>query len=201
MTRRYKDITGISFGYWVVLKYNGVTNEGTALWWCKCICGLEREVRGDTLRSGTTKSCGCKHYESLKKINTRHGLLVDGAKQTPEYVSWKEMKRRCYKSKSPGYYRYGGRGIYVCERWLHNKNGFTNFLSDMGTKPTENHTIDRINNDGNYEPNNCRWATKNEQALNKSTSVWIEYDGMKKLLKEWFTYFNRQKSFSLFMIS
>lgn len=105
-----------------------------------------------------------------------------GLKKTPEYNSWVAMKGRCYNNNDSHYHRYGGRGIKVCDRWL---NSFINFLDDMGNKPTTKHSLDRIDNDGDYSPDNCRWVTNIEQGNNKSDTVFVEYNGIKKTIRQW----------------
>lgn len=105
-----------------------------------------------------------------------------GKRHTPEYTNWAGMKDRCFRPASKAWGNYGGRGITVCERWI---NSFENFLADMGPRPTPKHSIDRIDNDGDYEPSNCRWATSAEQGQNKRTNVPVTYQGQNKLLKEW----------------
>ncbi len=124
-------------------------------WKCQCDCGKVKEVLATSLKSGTTNSCGCFR----KDINTKHGM-----RQTPTYKSWCHMKARCYNPNTEMYPHYGGRGITVCDRWL---NSFENFLEDMGEK-LEGTSIDRIDNDGNYEPSNCEWATSRKQASHTS---------------------------------
>ena len=132
-------------------------NMGTrTAWICICDCGNKKKVRTNDLLRGKTKSCGCEERKT-------HGNRRVG-NTSPEYNSWVAMKSRCFDSNSVHYNRYGGRGITVCERWM----SFENFLSDMGEKPTNNHSIERINNDGNYEPSNCKWASKIEQSRNRS---------------------------------
>lgn len=129
--------------------------KGRYLYWrCRCDCGNSTIVRTDHLTRGKITSCGCNV--------TKHGCH-----KSPEYRSWDSMKSRCYRQSYTGWHRYGGRGIKVCDRWL---ESFINFLEDMGKKPDPTYTIDRIDPDGNYEPSNCRWASKKEQRANQSVT-------------------------------
>lgn len=131
---------------------------------CQCDCGNSLVVQGRHLVRESTKSCGCLHQEGPWKIS--HG---EGSKPTrsPEYICWTGMKQRCSNPDHDSYERYGGRGITVCDRWV---DSFENFLADMGRKPSAAHSIDREDNDGNYEPGNCRWATGVEQQANRACS-------------------------------
>jgi len=132
--------------------------EGNSHWLCKCDCGNEKTVWGDGLRKGKTVSCGCLRKE---RSRLHHGHNRRG-KPTPTYSTWSAMRARCHNPKNKCFNLYGGRGIRVCERW----NDFANFLTDMGQKP-EGMSIDRVDNDGPYDPSNCRWATLQTQARNK----------------------------------
>lgn len=142
---------------------------------CKCDCGAEKWIIARNVKSGKTKSCGCMSIEKA----TRHGAS-SGGKRTPEYRSWSKMKERCLDKNHKFYSKYGGRGIKVCKRWMK----FKNFFKDMGNRPNE-FTLERRNNDGNYTPKNCRWATRKDQANNRSNSRMLEYRGKTKTLAEW----------------
>lgn len=136
---------------------------------CRCDCGEELITGGAELRNGRTQSCGCLQRERTGLSRLTHGDTA-GRKYPPEYNSWKHLTARCENRNNPKFKDYGGRGIRVCARWKHGedgKTGYACFLIDMGRKPSPMHSIDRIDNDGNYEPNNCRWATSKEQRANQ----------------------------------
>jgi hypothetical protein len=159
------DITGLRFGRLTVVGFDHLRGKGKrAIWLCKCDCGKDRLVQGNHLRGGLSKSCGCLAKETTSKIKRKHGHTVSGGNKTPEYKAWIAIKTRCYKVDGVDYKNYGARGIIVCDRWL---NSFENFIEDMGLKPSEKHSVDRINNDGNYEPANCKWSTHSEQMKNR----------------------------------
>jgi hypothetical protein len=148
-----------------------------AVWSCRCDCGDLINVAGDGLRN--TQSCGCLHYE----VKSTHGASGKGAYKRcrQAYRAWTGMKDRCYRPSYNKYSRYGGRGITVCDRW---RDSFENFLEDVGL-PFPNQSIDRIDNDGNYEPGNVRWASRKTQANNTSRNRTIEHAGNSKNLAEW----------------
>jgi len=160
------DLTGRSFHDWTVVSYSHKIKKGEIhrfYWNCVCSCGKERTLDQTSLLREKTKSCGCKKSLYISNAIMIHGDASKGLK-TKEYRTWLGMKRRCYNSNRKDYKDYGGRGIKVCDRWLHS---FQNFLSDLGRAPTPRHSIDRKNNDGNYEPSNCQWATDKEQQNNR----------------------------------
>lgn len=162
---RPKDLAGQRFTRLVVISLiPGHTKKKYSKWLCQCDCGAITIVPSNSLASGHTKSCGCFSAEETGKRSFKHGhSMKDNA---TEYTAWRNMLKRCSNPKHPNYSRYGGRGISVCERW---KTSFENFLADMGMKPQSavRLTIEREDNDGNYEPGNCKWATYKEQNNNK----------------------------------
>jgi len=184
--RRWRDagLTGQVFGRLTVLGRDG-SMYGTAAWACQCSCGATVRTRTYALKSGHIRSCGCMQREhaaeTLRKAITKHGHAVPG-KQSPEWRTWLRMNKRCRNPADKDYLRWGGRGIRVCERW---RNSFENFLADMGKKPSAKHSLDRINNDGDYEPGNCRWATNREQSRNRSNNRYITAFGETLLVVEW----------------
>ena len=142
---------------------------------CKCDCGNEKIIRMMALSTGHAKSCGCLRW---KHNHTQTGI------HSPTYSTWSHMTTRCTNEKHNAYHNYGGRGITICTRWQ-GENGFINFLDDMGVRP-QGMTLDRYpDTNGNYEPDNCRWATHYEQSRNKRKNIWIEYNGKKMVQTDW----------------
>jgi len=148
------NLIGQRFGRLVALAYVGVSR-----WNCQCDCGAEKIVETHALHSGRTRSCGCLRIEMLVGRNATHGKA-----HVPEYKAWAGMIQRCYNPRQTAYQWYGARGVTVCDRW---RTSFAEFLTDMGSRPSPAHSLDRIDNNGNYEPDNCRWATPRLQWENK----------------------------------
>ncbi|MFF0512443.1 hypothetical protein [Streptomyces sp. NPDC004250] len=166
------DLTGQTFGRLSVVKEAGRTPQGRGTWRCRCECGTEKDIVGNSLRSGTTRSCGC----------LRPGGRTHGMHGTRVYRIWKGIVRRTTKPQAHNYARYGGRGITICQRWL----DFESFYADMG-EPPEGGSIDRIDTDGPYSPDNCRWTTDADQRRNQRRSVKLTWRGRTLVAKDWAT--------------
>jgi hypothetical protein len=159
---------GAVYGEWTVKSSKHVIKYGRAYWWCECSCGKTKWVEASKLITGKSMSCGCKR-------NVAHGGTYDDA-----YSCWESMKQRCLNPNNKSYHNYGGRGITIYLPWLK----YENFKKDMGLRP-EGTTLDRINNDLGYFPANCRWATPQEQSLNKRTNHRLSFNGDSLTIKEW----------------
>lgn len=155
------DLTGLQFGRWTVIGYAGKRGRN-AFWACTCSCGTTKAVDAKSLRLGKSANCGCVRSETLAAMKTTHG---HGS--LPEYRCWFNMIRRCYNPKCKAFRDYGARGISVCDQW---RKSFDTFFADMGLRPSPMHSIERKENDGNYCPANCCWATRVEQQNNTRRS-------------------------------
>lgn len=168
------DLTGQTFGRLTVIKRMDNSRNKKIIWLCKCRCGGEKIIDGANLRNGDTQSCGCIKKERLVSQNTKHNQTF-----SPTHTTWRGMLERCRYKNNKRYDRYGGRGISVCKEWY----DFNNFIRDMGERP-EGKTLDRIDLNGNYCKENCRWATLIEQANNRTNNHNLTYKGMTKTLKQ-----------------
>lgn len=148
------------------------------MWECRCSCGNEALVLAIHLRKGITRSCGCLHIENAHAQTNRR---THNMTKTPEYMAWRSMKERCYKATHPYYHLYGGRGITVCDRWL---ASFENFYADMGPRPARM-TLERLDNNEGYSPENCKWDSWTRQARNRRSTRWIEFRGERRVITEW----------------
>lgn len=167
--RRTHDLTGKEFGRWKVLHYAGSV-QGKTMWRCKCACGTERDVYAATLKSGASQSCGCYKADVQRSRHTTHGMSRDHVSS-----QWIAMKQRCYNPRSTAYKHYGGRGIAVCARW---RDSLEAFATDIGVPPGPGWSIDRIDNNGDYCPENFRWATHITQGNNRRNNTFITVHGI-----------------------
>jgi len=163
-----QQVIGQRFGKLVV-----VAKAWSDRWLCRCDCGNEKAIRLVYLKKNMTKSCGC--------LRAKHGLS-----HLPEFNVWNMMQQRCNNPNYNRYLDYGGRGIKVCERWLGPK-GFEHFISDLGRRPSPQHKLERIDNDGDYAPSNCCWVTQAEQSRNRRNNKWVTYNGETLVVKDWAT--------------
>ena len=177
---KFKDETGKKYDFLTVIKYKSVKTKSGRMriyWDCKCDCGGFISIESSALRrKDRFHSCGCYSKMIISKCNSTHKLSG-----TRVYRSWNSAKQRCRNPKDTNYHNYGGRGIKMSKEW----DTFENFLRDMGYPPDNNHTIERIDVNGNYEKNNCKWATPAEKARNRRNSRFYEYQGKKMILKDW----------------
>lgn len=172
---QFRDLTGERFGRLLVEGTSGYNKHHQLYWKCECECGKYKEVLGSSLRNGMTQSCGCLQKEAASKINYKHGMA-----KTPIFNIWWSMMQRCYDKNSQAYNRYGGRGINVCNQWQQ----FEGFYADMGDKPKDM-SLDRIDNNGDYSPENVKWATAKDQANNRKSNVVLEHNGKKQTMQQW----------------
>lgn len=176
-------LTGQQYGYWFVIGFAGPAGRNVPFWLCRCACGKLRCVVQQLLTSGRSKSCGCQRYKLASHSLTTHGLT-----NTPHYFIYKGIIARCYDPSVRGYKFYGAKGITVCDRWRFGEDdlsGLECFYQDLGERPTPTHSIDRKNNRGNYEPDNCHWATRREQALNRSDNHLVTFQNQTLSVTEW----------------
>ena len=178
---------GQTFARLTVISRAGRDRHRRALWHCRCSCGKAKILAGIDLRKGAIKSCGCLRDEHARRM-ARDVLLPFAFRtkhndsRSSEHMCWGSMIQRCLNPKHRAYARYGGRGITVCDRWRHS---YENFLADMGRRPTPKHSLDRIDNDLGYSPDNCRWTSAKRQMRNRATNLQITYGAVIRPLAEW----------------
>lgn len=169
-------VAGDKYNRLEAVRFVDKTKYHSSRWLWLCECGEQAIVLADSVKSGHTKSCGCHYRESRSTISLKHGCV-----NIPGYNSWRGMISRCYREKDASYHEYGKRGIKVCDRWLETPE---NFFADMGERPSPDHTIDRIDNDGDYEPGNCKWSTSEEQCNNRRNNVHVEFHNQRLTITE-----------------
>lgn len=172
-----KDLSGMAFGRWTVLGESGRTASGSILWQCRCSCGTEKAVFGPNLTRGLSTSCGCYSREATAARSVTHGQI-----HTPLYKSWADMIGRTTNTANTEFHNYGGRGITVHPEW---RRSFEAFARDMGSAHREGLSLERIDVNGPYSPENCTWATRKQQARNKRNTVRVTFRGVEKPLIEW----------------
>ncbi len=170
------DLTGTRIGWLRVINRNTDNPSGPVMWNCVCDCGTELVRAAKWIRGPGVASCGCYNIALSTERFSKHGLA-----RSVEYRIWQGMKSRCYSPSNAAYYKYGARGIGVCERWMNVEN----FISDMGPRPSPKHSLDRIDGTKDYSPENCRWATPEQQQRNIKTNVFLEYDGKSMIAADW----------------
>ena len=171
-----RNLCDVRFGSLVVISFSHYSNGNKAYWKCKCDCGRIIILNSVSLIQYNKSSCGCKPKHSKTDCSI-HGLT-----NTRIFSIRIGMLQRCYNHKAPRYEEWGGRGIKVCDRWI---ESIGNFLEDMGHPPSDNHTLDRIDNNGHYEPNNCKWSTRSEQQQNKKDTIYLDINGVKDTVNKW----------------
>jgi len=175
------ELAGQNFGRLVALRDVGRNKRRLRLWSCLCECGEMTTASSGNLRSGHTQSCGCLQRDRIAESNTKT-KTTHGMSDTPEFLCWTSVKTRCLNPNAANYKDYGGRGITICPEWL---DSFEAFYADMGPRPSSRHSIDRIDNDGPYSPENCRWATPQQQRRNSRQNVMLTYKGRTMSLAAW----------------
>lgn len=188
------DLTGQKFGKLLVVRRSEKrTKAMKAMFDCVCDCGNQKTVTGRNLVSGASQSCGCGVAKSAVERFTKHGRT-----KHPMYSRYNSMMARCYDEKNWEYANYGGRGITVCDRWV---DSIDNFIADMGEPPTKEHSIDRVDNDKGYSPENCRWATKKQQSENRRVTYMFTMNGVTKSAADWSRDLGMTKKGVLFRIA
>ena len=178
-----KDLTGQKFFCWTVIKLSFRIGK-RSYWECRCDCGAMQIVQEVNFKNERSWSCNClKGNGKSKKTKTTYKInILHGMSSWPEYKVWKSLRARCFNKNDKNFKDYGGRGIEVCESW---RNSFTNFITDVGRRPSPTHSIDRIDNNGNYEPNNCKWSNSSEQANNRRNNHILTLDGKSLNIMQW----------------
>lgn len=178
-----KEYHGVKINRWTILDYcsDSTFNRSHAYFYCICECGVKKRIKLESIERGISKSCGCFSVDKSRMMHTKHG--ISSYENRSEYVSYQSMIKRCTNVNDKKYKYYGGRGIKVCDRWL---SDVRLFFIDMGKKPTPKHTLDRYPDmNGNYGPDNCRWATPAEQNRNHRRNVFYEVDGVRICATDW----------------
>lgn len=170
----FKDLCGTRFGRLTAIY--PIRKKGKIHWSCVCSCSQVLEIPAGNLANGNSKSCGCARLENLVDRSTTHSKS-----KIPEYAVWSAMKARCTNPNNRSYKNYGARGISFCERW----SKFENFIEDMGRRPSDSHSLDRVGNGTEYSKDNCRWATTEEQANNKRSNRYITFKNSTLTLAQW----------------